>query len=44
MKTIARIALLGLLAGPLLLGSCQKEGDDNKLEGPVPAVELLPST
>ncbi|OWP64259.1 hypothetical protein CDA63_04260 [Hymenobacter amundsenii] len=36
MKTITRIALLGLLAGPLLLGSCQKEGDDNKLEGPAP--------
>ncbi|UYZ63120.1 PKD domain-containing protein [Hymenobacter weizhouensis] len=35
MKNIVRLALLGLLAAPLLT-SCEIEGDDNKLEGPVP--------
>ncbi|WP_185816820.1 PKD domain-containing protein [Hymenobacter metallilatus] len=36
MKNIVRIAALGLLAAPLLLASCQKEGDDYTLEGGVP--------
>lgn len=27
---------MGLLAGPLLLASCKKDGDDSKLEGPIP--------
>ncbi|MBT9392187.1 PKD domain-containing protein [Hymenobacter sp. NST-14] len=36
MKNMVRMALLGLLAGPLMLASCKKDGDDNELEGPVP--------
>ncbi|WP_035557404.1 PKD domain-containing protein [Hymenobacter sp. IS2118] len=36
MKNIVRIATLALLSGPLLLGSCSKDDDDNKLEGPIP--------
>lgn len=36
MKNIVRIAALGLLSVPLLLASCKKDDDDNKLEGPVP--------
>ncbi|WP_205701600.1 PKD domain-containing protein [Hymenobacter rigui] len=36
MKTIVRVAALGLLAAPLWLASCKKEGDDYKLEGAVP--------
>ncbi|GAB3301845.1 PKD domain-containing protein [Hymenobacter tenuis] len=36
MNHITRIAALGLLVAPLLLASCEKEGDDYKLEGAVP--------
>lgn len=36
MKNVFRVVLLSLLSGPLLLTSCKKEGEDNKLEGPIP--------
>jgi hypothetical protein len=36
MKNIVRFAALGLMMAPLLLASCDIEGDDNELEGPVP--------
>ena len=36
MKNILRTIALAFLAAPLLLASCKKEGDDAKIEGPVP--------
>ncbi|WP_375437463.1 PKD domain-containing protein [uncultured Hymenobacter sp.] len=36
MKNIVRLVAWGLLSAPLLLSSCDIEGDDNELEGPVP--------
>ncbi|HEX8427117.1 PKD domain-containing protein [Hymenobacter sp.] len=36
MKNIVRLAVWGLASAPLLFSSCEKEGDDNELEGPVP--------
>ncbi|WP_310398139.1 PKD domain-containing protein [Hymenobacter sp.] len=36
MNNIRKGAVWALLAGTLLLASCKKEGDDSKLEGPVP--------
>ncbi|MCA8832968.1 PKD domain-containing protein [Hymenobacter pini] len=44
MKHIVRVAALGLLAAPLLLASCQKDGDDNKLEGAVPQASFTYQT
>ncbi|MBC8085170.1 MAG: PKD domain-containing protein [Hymenobacter sp.] len=36
MKNIRNGAVWALLGGALLLASCEKEGEDNKLEGPIP--------
>jgi PKD repeat protein len=40
MKNIVRATVFGLLAAPLLLASCKKEGDDSTLEGPVPTADF----
>jgi PKD repeat protein len=40
MKNLVRATAFGLIAAPLLLASCKKEGDDYTLEGPVPAADF----
>lgn len=40
MKNVIRAAVFAFLTTPLLLASCKKEGENNKLEGPIPTVDF----